>query len=465
MLAGQVFGKAGLFVSLMIFSRILEDAAFGELLLSVSIGLIIVFLSDMGVTMIVTRKMSTGEPTDGVFTDALVVRTLLSLLSITLVMSAVTLAGYSPRQVFLVLLVSIGFILDGYCESTFALFRAREQMVYEGAVRVLHGILGIGLSAFAWYSGKGVVFAASTYIIREIPALMFAFAVVFIRMKYRPAPGKDIRRRIRTLFIAAIPLGLAGIMIAAGQRLDSVFIKAFIGDAAIAAYQQCLKLFETLVLIVVPTLIPGALFPALCMAVQDGWGQARMRIAWMTELFLVIAFVLVIPLWAAGQNVLRVIWGPDFLRGVSPHDVGTTFKIVLLTLPVAYMFHMFMATVIATNRQRKVLSAVFLSLVLEALLFVLLIPRFGIPGAAMAHLLFLTTATFQMVWILKKAYGPTGFLRGAVRPVASFIPAVAVLTAAPFGGILSGVSAIAVFTAVWILSGGLAIVPSKARKK
>lgn len=273
----------------------------------------------------------------------------------------------------------------------------------------------------------------------------------------------DVLAKIKPLIVSAIPLGFAGIMIAAGQRLDSVFIKEFIDDAAIAAYQQCLKLFETMVLIVVPTLIPGALFPALCVAVQDGWGQARMRIAWMTELFLVIGFTIIIPFWAAGQGVLRGLWGPGYLRGVSQNDVDVTFRIVLLTLPLAYIFHLFMATVIATEKQRTVLSAVFLSLILETLLFVFLIPRYGIPGAALAHLVFLTSAAFQMIWILNKTYGPTGFLRGALRPVASFLPALAVLAVNPLGRIPSGAVALVVFLAAWMLSGGLTIIPNRKR--
>ncbi len=205
-----------------------------------------VFLSDMGVSMLVTRRIATGEPVNSVFTAALVTRTVLSSIALAVVMLSVSLAGYSSRQILLVFLVSSAFVLNGYCESAFALFRAREQMVYEGAARILHGLLGIGLALYALYSGRGVVFAGSTYILREIPALVFAGVALVSVTKFRPDLRRESLGKVRPLFAAALPLGLAGIMIAAGQRLDGVFIKAFLGDAAIAAYQQCLKLLEPL---------------------------------------------------------------------------------------------------------------------------------------------------------------------------------------------------------------------------
>ena len=465
MLIGQVFSKAGLLVSMMIFSRILEDGAFGELLLSVSIGFITFFLSDMGVTMLVTRKMSGGEPVSMVLSTALSIRTVLSIISIALITAAVVLAGYSSRQVLLVITVSSGFILGGYCESVFAFFRAREQMIYEGVARILHGLLGIGIALFAWYTRKGVVFAGFVYILREIPVLVLVSAVALTRLGYRPVFKQEIIHRMKPLFKEALPLGLAGIVIVAGQRLDGVFIKEYLGDAAIAAYQQCLKIFEALVLVVTPTLLPGALFPALCVAVKNGWGEARMRIAWMTELFLVIAFSFVIPLWSGEFFVLNTIWGDGFLRGVSPEDLRWTYRIVLLTLPVAYIFHMFLTTVIATARQRKIFPAVSIALIAEGLLFAVLIPAYGLKGAAAAHAVFLTIAVFWMAMDLHAEYGPTGFIRGALRPVLSFLPALAVLLAGPFPGVFNGFAAFAVFATCWIVSGGLSVMPSAGSAK
>ncbi len=463
MLAGQVFGKAGLFVSLMIYSRILEDGAFGELLLSVSIGLVLLFLSDMGVTMLTTKKLSNGCRVNSTVTAALILRAVLSIGSLAIVTLLVKLAGYSSRQVILVLLVSGGFIVDGFCESVYSVFRAKERMIFEGTARLLHGILCTGLAVYAMATHRGVVFAGVTYIVRSLPSLVFAVAVLSWKLGFRPSFKNRTVKRIPILLKAALPLGIAGIIIASGQRLDGVFIKAFQGDAAIAAYQQCLKVFEALVLLVTPTLLPGALFPGLCKAVRNGWKQTERQIAWMTELFLAMAFMLVILFWTGSSQVLRTVWGASYLRGISAGETLNTYRMILLTLPVAYMFNIYMSTTIAAGRQRRIVPAVFFPLLLEIVLFIVLIPRLGITGAAAAHMVFMGSAAVWMSQDLRRAFGPTGFFRGSVRPVVSFLAAMVLLLAGPFSQIMNGAAAAAVFLIVWLTSGGHQVIRKFSR--
>ncbi|MCD4706958.1 MAG: polysaccharide biosynthesis C-terminal domain-containing protein [Candidatus Sabulitectum sp.] len=460
MLMGQIFGKAGLFVSLMIYSRILDDGSFGKLLFAVAIGLIVIFLSDMGATILITRRIATGNPVNNTLSSAIILRTGLSILSVLAVMIAGWAAGYSSGQLVLILLVSTGFILDGFCETSFAAFRAGGHMVYEAVARAIHGALGIVLAVFAWKTGQGVFFAGGTYIIRVIPSVFFVYTVLRTRMGFGIKFSRKVFASVLPLLKAAVPLGLVGMFFVAGERLDSVFIKAELGDEAIAAYQQCIKILEVLILIVTPTLLPGALFAALCEAVQAGWGRARERIAWMTELFLVIAITLIIPLWAAEQHVLRIVWGSEFLRGVSPGELRSVFRIVLMTLPVAYIFHMFMAIIIAVERQKKAVPIVALSLGIEIILFLILIPLMGIAGAAISHLVLLLSVAVMLSWNLHMEYGPTGFVRGARRPVLASFPSFAVLLMQPFNPVENTAISMAAFIVVWLLFGGHKIIPS-----
>lgn len=463
MLAGQLFGKVGLFVSLMIYSRILDGGSFGELLFAVSIGLIIMFLSDMGATMLITRRIAAGNPVDSILSSALILRTGLSAIAVSLVSGAGWAAGYSTSQLVLIFLVSTGFILDGYCETSFAVFRARGSMIYEAVARAIHGVLGVGLAVFAWKTGQGAVFAGGSYVIREVPAVIFVYVVLQGRMKFTMKWSAETFASVLPLLKSAIPLGLVGILFAAGERLDSVFIKAELGDEAIAAYQQCVKILEALVLIVTPTLLPGALFAALCEAAQQSWGKARRRIAWMTELFLVIAIVLIIPLWGAEQYILRIVWGSDFLRGVSPGELQNAYRVVILTLPVAYMFHMFMAIMISVERQRKAVPVAAIALAVEIVLFLTLIPSMGIVGAAVAHMVLLMSVAVMLAWDLHRKYGPTGFSRGARRPLLALIPSFAILALKPFDNAVNAAVSLAAFAAVWLLSGGKDILPGKGR--
>jgi len=458
MLFGQIVGKTGLLVSLMIYSRILGDDPFGELLFAVSIGLIVVFLSDMGVTMLVTRRIAAGSEVNSTLSSALVLRSVLSITTVCAVIATGWAAGYSSRQLILILLVAGGFVLEGFLESSFAVFRAKEIMVNESAARLIMGLLVVTLAMYARYTGRGVYFAGATYVARQIPAVVFAYYMLY-RMGFRLNASRKVMKLAVPLLKAAVPLGIVGLFLVAGERLDSVFIKAYLGDSAIAAYQQSTKILEALVLVVTPTLLPGALFAALCESVQIGWFKARERIAWMTELFIVIAVVLIVPLLAFEQQVLRLIWGSDFMRGMSISEILLAFRVVLVTLPVAYIFHLFLSVMISLERQKTAVPLAAGALALEVVLFVILIPALGITGAAVAHLMLLLSVAVLLSLDLHRKYGSTGFIRGARRPSAAAIPAFAVVFMHPFSAAGNAVLAMAVFVSVWLLMGGKKIFP------
>jgi len=458
MLLGQIFGKAGLFLSLMVYSRILNDGPFGELLLAISIGLITIFLSDMGVTMLITRRIASGSSVNSTLSSAIILRIGLSILSVSAVMLAGWAGGYSLDQLLLILIVSAGFILDGFCETSYAVFRAREVMINEGAARVLHGSLGILLALFAWYTGRGVYFAGASYVMRQVPALIFVYGALH-RMGFRFDRSSGVLKTAVPLLKASVPLGIAGILMAAGLRLDSVFVKAQMGDAAVAAYQQGIKILESMILIVTPTLLPGSLFPALCDATRSGWGKARERIAWMTELFTVIAGVLILSLWAGGLQILEIVWGSEYLRGVQPETVLLTFRIILVTLPAAYYFHLYMSVIIAEERQKMALPYIGLSLAVQIALLFLLVPGLGITGAAIAFFSLFSLVAVLFSWRLRKIHGSTGFVRGVRRPFAAFVSSFALVLLHPFAPVTDAVLSVALFFALWYVMGGKRIIP------
>lgn len=279
------------------------------------------------------------------------------------------------------------------------------------------------------------------------------------RMGFRIDFSKSSLKFTLPLLKAAIPLGLVGILMAAGLRVDSIFIKANLGDEAVASYQQSVRILETMILIVTPTLLPGALFAALCEAARKGWGFVRERIIWMSELFSVIAALLILPLWASELIPLRLIWGNDFLRGLESETVLFTFRILLLTLPAAYFFHLYMSVIIAEERQKAALPLVAISLVVQIALLFVLVPVAGIKGAAIAYFTLFSLVALLFAWKLNRIHGASGFVRGVKRPLAAFLPAFAILVFDPFNAVTGALISVAVFITLWLLLGGKEIIP------
>lgn len=459
MLAGQIIGKAGLFVSLMIYSRTFSDAEFGELLFAVAVSLILFFLADMGASLVTTRRLvSSGDPS-GFLSSALFLRTLLTGFSLIVLTAFNGIMGYTETQVKLLYLVFAGFVLDGYFETFYALFRARDRMVFEGVTRALQGGLAVALALVIRRLGLGYLWAGASYPLRSILPFLLCFSAAmkitgagFLKPKGMSQPLDLLKK--------SLPLGLMGFVLVAGQRFDNVMVKAFLSDSAVAAWQQCYRLFEPMVLLVAPTLLPGALFADLCRAEQSGWPRVRERIRWMTEAFTVMAFLIVIPFYFYGMEVLELVWGQGYLRNMGFMEIRSSLRMLMMCLPVTYIFHIYLAVILAQGRQRVVLPAVTLSFLLQVAGLFLFLEHRGLAAAASMQLVFISVLTLWLGINARKNYGATGFLRGIARPLAGLLPFAAsalFLSSSPAVGTVVSLSGLIL---IWLLAGGAKIVTS-----
>ena len=452
MLVGQIVGKAGFFVSLMIYSRILDDVLFGELLFSVAVSLGLYFLSDMGASVITTRRFLSEENSREVLVSALRLRTLLSLVSLMCLIVFSKLLSYSQSQSRLLFIVFSGFAVDGYCETFYAMFRAKEKMVFEGASRISQGILAVVVALIIRANDLNYIWIGLSYLFRSLPSL-------FLCISTSPPISEGTENRlsfapVKKLFIMSLPMGLMGLILAAGQRLDNGFVKALLSDSAVAAWQQCYRLFEPLVLLVTPTLLPGALFADLCRAEMAGWQHVVKRITWMTEVFLGAALLIVIPLNFIGMNVLEIVWGTEFLRGQNYSDVQNAFRFLLVCLPVTYIFHVFLTVVLAQHRQKIVLPIASAAFLIQMTGLALFLPGRGIHIAAAMQLVFILTASISLGINARRKYGVTGFVKGATRPLTALLTVLPIFYLQPFAPLLNAITAIILFLSTWLFLGG-----------
>ncbi len=452
MLAGQVIGKAGLFVSLMIYSRIFSDAEFGELLFAVAVSLILFFISDMGASLLTTRKLVFPEGTAETLSTALFLRSALTIASLVLLTAFIAVMSYSPDQVKLLYLVFGGFVLDGYFETFYALFRARDRMVYEGLTRTIQGLLAVVIAVIVAKLNLSYFWAGASYPLRSVlPFLFCATAAVKIAGTGIFKPPSMSRPWV--LLRRALPLGLMGLILVASQRFDNVLVKSILSDSAVAAWQQCYRIFEPMVLLVAPTLLPGALFADLCRAEASGWHEVKSRIRWMTEVFTVLAFLIVIPVFFFGTDVLRTVWGQEYLRDIPFGQVRDTLRILMMSLPVTYVFHIYLAVILAQGKQKSILPAVLVSFAIQMTGLYAGLRVLGLVAAAGMQLAFILILSVWLGLRARARHGSTGFLQGIWRPAVSLIPFILSAAFLHSRSIAAAVS-FAGLILVWLLAGG-----------
>lgn len=453
MLSGQLLGKGALFASLMMLSRYLDDTSFGMLVFAVALGQILIFLADLGVSLIANKKFSlNSDRIQEIYSTALGLRFLTSIASLALLMIVSEIAGYNPHQQLMIVFIGFGAALEAVTELQYAVFRARERMVYEALSRGAGGFTALLLALVVVIADLGSIAASATYTIRSM--VILGSSLFFLRrFRIRIRPGFCIRHMLKLLG-ESWPLGVMGLLLVAFQRIDNVVIRATCSVEAVGAYQESYRILETFLLLITPSLLPGALFPGLCRSFAEGWEAARSKMVSIAQLVTGIAGAVMIPVLAGGMDFLRLVWGENYLRGLERSEVQTAFFILMAGIPAVFWMNFLVASIIARGKQWITMPVTAIALVLSLAGNILLVPRIGIPGAAIM--------VISVNFVMSLLYFIT-LRRDGVLPLLRLLwkPLIAVLVSVPMIFLTTGLPMIirmivptSAYLITWFMLGG-----------
>lgn len=453
MLAGQFVGKGSLFVSVMLLSRYLADAEFGGFLFAIVLGQVYLFMSDMGVSLVLNRRASTNpKDTQELFSTSISLRIILSLAGLPLVMLAGSILDMDSARLAVLGIIGVSVFFDSWSEMVYSVFRAGEIMVYESVSRIIRGISGLLLVVLAIRYQAGLTAIAGVYAVRSAAGLAAAaWGAKRLKLVLKPCWKFD---KVKEMLIASLPLGIMGLVTILHQRVDNVIVRQLLGENAVAAWQECMKVVELMVLLVAPTLLPGALFPSLCRAFRNR--NFTRQTADMARVFTAFSTALILAVASAGPRFLKALWGSGYLRQMDSGDLQLAFYLSLAGLAAVYIMHITLASLLAINRVKIVVPVTIAALVIVVAGNLLLMPVIGLPSAGLfffsGNLLIAASYWLFLRW---RGYNLPVW-REILISCAAGIPALAAVLL--FAGNMSLVPAVliplAVYLPVWWFTGG-----------
>ena len=175
------------------------------------------------------------------------------------------------------------------------------------------------------------------------------------------------------------PLILSGIIISIYMKIDQVMIKEFMGNADVGIYSAAVRLSEAWYFI--PTIICSSLFPAIINARIKSRELYMSRLQRLYNLMVLLGVVIILPVLFLSDPLIYFLYGEEFNQSAAVlniHILGSVF--VFLGVANQKWF-------ISENFQAYNIICLGLGMVTNIGLNVLLIPKYGILGAAYATLI------------------------------------------------------------------------------
>ncbi|MFA7158856.1 MAG: flippase [Kiritimatiellia bacterium] len=365
------------FATSLLLARYLGEMAFGRYAFALSFAGIFVILTDLGLGYLTVREVARDRSAAGKYLGhTLIIRAALGLVTFALIVTATAIMQYPLEVKAVVYILAFFTIFKCLIGSFNAIFMAFEKMGIVALLDVIMSALILGGILAGIYLKQDLLGIIRVYPAAVIVCFCLAFWIA-ARTCAAPQYAFDISFA-RDFVRYSIPFALASICMVIFTNIDTVMLKTMQGDVTAGYYGVTRALVSALVFI--PANFMTVLYPVFSRCYQSP-GDSLAR--YYGQSFRLLA-IMAMPIAAGGVIVAEKVIVTFY--GTSYAPAAPALQVMTLALAVQFITAPVTMVMLASNRQKSVTWVSFTAMLLNVMLNLILIPRYGLVGASVATL-------------------------------------------------------------------------------
>jgi O-antigen/teichoic acid export membrane protein len=382
----------------IIAARYLGDKGYGSYSLAFALsGIFTVFL-DMGLSIYICKQVSHyPEKANRYLKSVFGLKKILALPVVgALICLVLLMPGESEIQV-VVCAIGLALVVNGFTEMYLAVFRAFEWMSLVCVLLVVQRALFFALGFISLFMGYQVVPFAILFLVVSV----FSLILARWNMKKRSEGEKPLLDWGLSKTILKKSLPVCGIFLFSYIyfRIDVVLVYFLIGDAETGWYNAAFKWVEVLALLVAS--IRSALFPTLSRVYSDPGNQFQSICKEAVRYLFFIGIPLTVGTIALAPELVKLLYGDLYEMSVQ------ILQIMMLGFFLICVNEFVIYLLLSADRFSEMLKVVLLGSVLNIVLNILVIPEWGVIGAA-------AVAGLTELFLFFMLYNCMGRISGAI---------------------------------------------------
>lgn len=370
-------------------ARKLGADGWGIFAYAISVASLLMLFSDIGISSLIIRD--TIQKKDGYqifISTALLLKIILLLISIAAVFFISPYISNIEESRTLFPIIGLIFLFDAIREVGFAINRALEKMEREMMIKVIMNsiilVLGIILVsvkplpiavAIAYATGSGIgAFLISIIIKNHILELI----------------TKTNLKTLKLVLKTALPFAIITLMGSIMANTDIYMLGIWKTPEDIGMYSVAQRFYQFI--LIIPSMIASAILPLMSRLANNDNDKFRIVLEKTILVFMIIGIPIAFGGLVLADQIMPLVFGPIYINAIPVLQI---FMIMLLT---SFPLILLINTTLVYNEQKKLVLANIFGVLMNVILNYLLIPKFGITGAALATLVSSATVTF-IVWV------------------------------------------------------------------
>ncbi len=351
-------------------------------------------MTDLGLTPILIREGAKDKSRlPGILGNVLLAKIFLDFFAYGFLALVVWLLGYPWAIRELVWFSGLIMVLDSISLCFYGALRSQHNLLYEAWGVVFGQVITVIVGGTMLFFGAPLAFLLLALGFGSLFNVLWSGGMLITKFDLRPRLVFD-RVLFRTIIKFALPFAFAGIFTKVYSYIDTVLLSRLLGSKAVGWYSVPCKL--TFAFQFVPMAFAAALYPAM----STFFVQDKNRLKGLFEKGVIYLAMLALPIsfgiGAMAEIFILKVYGPEYLPSVLP------LKILLASLVFAFLDFPIGSLLNACNRQSVQTAVMGVTMALNIVLNVILIPRLGVVGAAISALVGnFTLCALGYMWVPK----------------------------------------------------------------
>lgn len=365
---------AGLFVGIYV-ARYLGPEQFGVYSFAAAFVALFGAIAKLGLDGIVVRDLvNHPDKRDIYLGTAFWLKLIGALLTLVALAIAVQFTSNDATTNLYIFIIASGLIFQSF-EVVDSYFQSKVLSKYVSIAKLIQLALSSVLKLYFIFIQADLFWFVLVSLIDQI-SLAFSLAFAYWRQKIGSFLGRFSVGTAKAMLRNSWPLILSGITVMLYMRIDQIMIKEMLGEREVGLYSAAVRLSEAWYF--VPAIITTSLFPAIVSAKKTSEKLYHARLQRLYTTLIWTAIAVAVPMTFLSDWLITLLYGEAY-KGAGQVLMIHIWAGVFVSIGVASG-----SWFISENLQRHAFYRTSLGAIINVILNLILIPIFGLIGAAIA---------------------------------------------------------------------------------
>jgi O-antigen/teichoic acid export membrane protein len=378
MTTASIMQKIIAFVYFTLIARYIGAEGTGKYFFALSFTTIFVVFVDLGFTNVLVREAAKAKTKiQQYFSTVLFLKIIFGIFTYLLAIITVNLMGYSLEIKHLVYLSGITMLFDSFHLSIYGVLRSIGNLKFEAGGIIVSQLITLILGSIFLYYNFSIIFLILAFTIPAFLNVIYSAIILFWKYKIKLIPKYDAVI-FKYLGKIAIPFAIAAIFARVYSYIDSILLSKLVGDIALGWYSIPYKI--TYAFQFIPLALVASIYPRF----SEYFVTDKKKLAFIFErgvkYLLIIVFPIAVGIGILAEDIILLVYTDEYINSILP------LKILLAGLVFSYISFPIGAFLNACNKQVTQTIIVAVVMIINIILNIILIPKYGVIGAAISAL-------------------------------------------------------------------------------